>query len=109
MSSIRGFFKMEKHFVLGEEGLEWMRTKLPDEILLFFVNLNWTLYHEQPTRDNPTKLDQIRQKCEAAFNQQLEIKTNEIKLLKITTEKQLQFTRRGNSGKTDFELHSQKK
>jgi len=32
----------------------------------------------------------------------LEIKTNEIKLLKITTEKQLQFTRRGNSGKTDF-------
>ncbi len=72
---------MEKHFAKGEDGLEWMRTQLPEEILVFFVNLNCTLYHEQPTRDNPTKLDQIRQKCEETFNQRLDVKTNEIGLL----------------------------
>jgi hypothetical protein len=80
--------EMEKNFAKGEDGLEWMRTQLPEEILVFFVNLNWTLYHEQPTRDNPTKLDQIRQKCEETFNQHLVVKTNEIGLLKNTTEQQ---------------------
>ncbi len=72
------------HFDSGKEGLEWMKT-LPEENLVFFVNLIKTLYFEQPMNNDPNKLNQIKKDCkrklQAVYKLRLRSKNEKISSL----------------------------
>ena len=57
------------HFNKKEEVLDWFG-KLPDEVLIFFGNLNWTLFH-QPLSDDTEKIDQMQEKFQKQFQKDL--------------------------------------
>ena len=55
-----------EHFNNTEEVLDWFE-KLPDEVLIFFGNLNWTLFH-QPLSEDTDKINQIQLQCQQQFD-----------------------------------------
>jgi hypothetical protein len=78
------------HFKSKEEVLTWFREpKLPENVLIFFGNLNWTLFH-QPLSDDTEKIDQMQLKFQQQFDVNLaqKIASKDVEIGKLENEKE---------------------
>jgi hypothetical protein len=87
------------HFKSKEKVLTWFG-ELPENVLIFFGNLNWTLFH-QPLSEDTEKIDQMRLNIQQQFDVDLahNLKLKDAEIGSLKNEKEgLQKTIEDNAG-----------